>query len=205
MLGRLITVESFQNAMEARLYQQQLEAAGIRCVLADETAVSMFWHLAGAIGGIKLQVAEEDFERANAVLDELEQRHRDTSAEPAAGDVVFADEAPEEVAEPDEKVEAKPGDDEEEELPLNAREDNVERAYRAVLVGFMFIPLQLYATWILLDVWQSDLPIRPSVRRKLYWAIGLHLPMVIVALVVVLVGSRHILYGTPQQLDLQYK
>ena len=54
MLGRLVTIESFQNAMEARLYQQQLEAVGIRCVIADEHAVSMFWHLSGAIGGIKL-------------------------------------------------------------------------------------------------------------------------------------------------------
>ncbi|WP_254510645.1 putative signal transducing protein [Anatilimnocola floriformis] len=182
MLGRLITIESYQNAMEARLVKQQLEDAGIRCVIADEFAVSNFWHLAGAIGGIKLQVAEEDVERADAVLDELEQRHKqaaDETAEEKSSDEAAA------------LVEPKPGtDDEEDEPPLNEREDNIERAYRAVLVGYMMIPLQLYATWVLLDVWKSDLPIRPALRRKLYWALGLHFPMLIVAVAIVLMSIR---------------
>ena len=199
MLGRLVTIESFQNAMEARLYKQQLEDAGIRCAIADEFAVSNFWHLANAIGGIKLQVAEEDFERANAVLDELEKRHQEAevdfdaaqATEPQADGEATEDDAPAD--------EPKPGDDDEEdEPPLNAREDNVERAYRAVLVGYMIIPLQLYATWVLLDVWQSDLPIRPRIRRKLYWALGLHLPMVFVAVLLILTwagGMRMIALG----------
>lgn len=181
MLGRLITIETYDNAMQATLARNYLEAAGVRCVLADEHAVSSLWHLSNAIGGIKLQVAEEDFDRACELLDDVENQHRSPAepkaeppASPASGDA--SDSA---------SLEPKPGADEEDEPPLNAREDNAERAFRAVLVGCMIIPLQLYATWVLLDVWQSELPIRPAVLRKLYWAIGLHIPMVLVALLVI--------------------
>ena len=187
MLGRLITLETYNNAMQARLALNYLEAAGIRCVLADEVAVtSGFSGLTNAIGGIKLQVAEEDLERASDLLDEVENQHRSQS-EP----ISEAETAADEVAEKPIQPEPKPGaDDEEDEPPLNVREENAERAYRAVLVGYMIIPLQLYATWVLLDVWQSDLPIRPAVLRKLYWAIALHIPMLLVALLVIYFISR---------------
>lgn len=186
MLGRLITLETYDNAMQATLAKNYLEAAGIRCSLADEYSVSNLWHLSNAIGGIKLQVAEEDLERASDLLDEVENQHRSQS-EPTSETEPPVDEIAKEPAQP----EPKPGvDDEDDEPPLNVREENAERAYRAVLVGYMIIPLQLYATWVLLDVWQSDLPIRPTVRRKLYWAIALHIPMVLVALLVIYFISR---------------
>ena len=62
---------------------------------------------------------------------------------------------------------------------------DVERAYRTVLIGYRVWPLQLYATWLLLDIWQSDLPLRPASQRRHYWALGLHLPMLIVAVMVI--------------------
>ncbi len=175
MLGNLVTLETFMNAMQASLVKQHLEAAGIRCVLADEFTVSNFWHLSNAIGGIKLQVAEEDFERATALLEAQRQ-----TAQP--GDITYTDDAEKDSP----LIEPKPSaDDEPDELPLNEREENVERAYRSVLTGLVFAPVQLYATWVLLDVWKSDLPIRPAVRRKLRWAIGLHLPMLALALLLI--------------------
>jgi hypothetical protein len=172
MLGRLITLETYNNALQATLARNYLESAGVRCVLADEAAVtSGISGLTNAIGGIKLQVAEEDFDRACELLDEVDNRHRASESTQS------------------ESTEPKPAadnqDTEDDEPPLNAREDNAERAFRAVLVGCMVIPLQLYATWVLLDVWQSDLPIRPAVLRKLYWAIGLHIPMLVLALIVI--------------------
>jgi len=186
MLGRLITLESFTNAMQATLVKNHLEAVGIRCVLADEFMVSNFWHLSGAVGGIKVQVAEEDFERANAVLVDLDQRHRDATAETDE-----PDDFPPATAEDDPPPEEpKPAaDDEEDEPPLNAREENVERAYRAVLIGMIFTPVQLYATWVLLDVWKSDLALRPAISRKLRWAIGLHLPLLAFAIFLLWFGS----------------
>jgi hypothetical protein len=188
MLGRLVTLETYMNAMQATLAKNYLESAGIRCVLSDEFVVSNFWQLSNAVGGIKLQVAEEDIERASDLLDEIENLHRAGPKPPDATETPATDQGSASVEDPPEAAppEPKPGaDDEEDEPPLNAREDNAERAYRAVIVGTMIIPLQLYATWVLLDVWQSDLPLRPAVRRKLHWAIGLHIPMLLFALVVI--------------------
>jgi Putative prokaryotic signal transducing protein len=190
MLGRLVTIAAFENAMQANLVKNHLEAAGIRCALADEFTASSFWHLSNAIGGVKVQVAEENLERASLVLDALEGKRRDDPSEGVPAD----DESPvaqapdtemEQVASKASVPEPKPGDDEDDEPPLNEREDNVERAYRTVLIGYMIWPLQLYAAWLLLDVWQSDLPLRPAIQRRLYWAIGLHLPMLIVAVIVI--------------------
>jgi hypothetical protein len=185
MLGRLITIETYNNAMQASLAKNYLESAGVRCVLADEVAVtSGFSGLTNAMGGIKLQVAEEDMDRACDLLDEIE--HHRSSAEPKPETNPAPPEAADAVP-----PEPKPGDDDEpDEPPLNAREDNAERARRAVLVGCMLIPLQLYATWVLLDVWQSDLPIRPAIQRKLYWTIALHLPMLLVTLLVMYLTTR---------------
>ncbi|WP_202921541.1 putative signal transducing protein [Anatilimnocola aggregata] len=176
------------NAMQAHLAKNQLEEAGIRCVLADEVMVSMYWHLSNAMGGIKLQVAEEDLERAAGVLDALEQKRRDGDAD---DDQSAASERQAQAADDEPLAESKVGDpDDEEEPRLNEREQNVERAYRATLVGFMLLPVQFYATWLLLSVWQADDPIRPALRRKLRWAIALNIPLVLLATVVVLVVMR---------------
>lgn len=187
MLGRLVTLAAFDTAMRATLVKNHIEAAGIRCVLTDEFTTSNFWQLSNAIGGIKVQVAEEDLERAEAILEALEQRARSTDAD---DDEQVADQANTEAASQEDDDEAnevvpepKPGDiDEEDEPPLNAREDNAERARKAVLIGLFFMPLQFYATWLLLDVWQSDLPIRPALRRKLAWTVGLHVPLLLFAI-----------------------
>ena len=204
MLGRLITIETYMNAMHASLAKNHLEAAGIRCVLADEFAVSNFWHLSNAIGGIKLQVAEEDFERANAVLDALEANEERQDPLPSslpgvpsaaesraerAAEPISEDEIAEGAA-PEPKPGALPGvpgeDDDPEELPLNTREETAERAYRTVLIGLMFPPMQLYATWLLCDVWQSDLPLRPSVRKKIKWAVIINIPGVMLGMATLL-------------------
>lgn len=65
--------------------------------------------------------------------------------------------------------------------PLNVCEEMIERAYKAVLVGLVLFPVQLYATWLLLSFWQEELPIRPALMRKLYWAIGMNLPLAVIA------------------------
>ena len=188
MLGRFITVETYMNPMQAHMAKNHLEAAGIRGVLADEHAVSNFWQLSNAIGGIKLQVAESDLERAEEVLDALEHHRHD--ADPA--------EVADDIAEGEPKPEPKPSDKEDEEQaepPLNAREQNAERAYRAALIGMVFFPLQFYATWLLLSVWQDDTPLRASVRRQLNWAILFNLPLVIVAFGIIGFYLRALIYG----------
>jgi hypothetical protein len=69
-MSRLTTVASFDLAAKAELARNVLEAAGIPAVLADAEIVAMDWLISNAVGGIKVQVREEDAERAAAVLDE---------------------------------------------------------------------------------------------------------------------------------------
>ncbi len=70
MAGRLTTVASYDIAAKAQLARNVLEAAGIPAVVTDQEIVAMDWLISNAVGGIKVQVREEDADRAAAVLDE---------------------------------------------------------------------------------------------------------------------------------------
>ena len=74
----MVTLRTFQNPAEAGLAKSTLEAANIRCELADENAGIY------AIGvPIRLLVAEEQVDEARRVLDsDAEQTAADT---PGAG------------------------------------------------------------------------------------------------------------------------
>src|SRR5712691_8986685 len=73
MADRLITVATFSVDLEAELAKNRLEEEGIRAFLQGETATGLF-QLGYAPGGIQLQVAEEDGERAVDVLASLPKR-----------------------------------------------------------------------------------------------------------------------------------
>jgi len=64
---RLVTVATFDNSAEAHAAWSQLDTAGIRATVTDAEVVSQLWHI-GALNGVKLQVAEEDAERAATAL-----------------------------------------------------------------------------------------------------------------------------------------
>ena len=64
------TVASFTEPVEAHLLRTRLEAAGVEAFIRDENLVSLVWLHPGVGGGVKVDVADEDFERALAVLDE---------------------------------------------------------------------------------------------------------------------------------------
>jgi hypothetical protein len=66
----LVTLQHFRDVPEALLAKGKLESAGIACVLADGNLVRMDWLLSNAIGGIRLQVHEQDADSARAILDE---------------------------------------------------------------------------------------------------------------------------------------
>jgi hypothetical protein len=70
MPAELITLQQFRDVPEALLAKGKLESAGIACVLADGNLVRMDWLLSNAVGGIRLQVHEQDAESARALLDE---------------------------------------------------------------------------------------------------------------------------------------
>ena len=70
MPTELITLQQFRDVPEALLAKGKLESAGIACVLADGNLVRMDWLLSNAVGGIRLQVHQQDAESARALLDE---------------------------------------------------------------------------------------------------------------------------------------
>ena len=68
-LRKLITIGRFRDLPAALLAQGALQSAGIESFLADENTVRMDWFWANALGGMRLQVDEEDAAEALAVLD----------------------------------------------------------------------------------------------------------------------------------------
>ncbi len=65
----LITIASFANPLDANLAKSRLEADGIDCVVTNEHIASMNWIWPLAIGGVGLQVLEEDARRALEILE----------------------------------------------------------------------------------------------------------------------------------------
>ncbi|MCP5419426.1 MAG: DUF2007 domain-containing protein [Gammaproteobacteria bacterium] len=64
----MVTIASFDFLPLAEIARGRLRAEGIDCRLADQHLVQTDWLYSLAVGGIKLQVAAEDAERAHAIL-----------------------------------------------------------------------------------------------------------------------------------------
>jgi hypothetical protein len=69
MPAQLVTVATFDMAFKADLAKAALEEAGIASEVNDREIVAMDWLLLNAVGGVKLQVAEADAERALPVVE----------------------------------------------------------------------------------------------------------------------------------------
>jgi len=67
-LRRLATVGQFLNMSDALLTKGVLESAGIDSFLRNENTARLSW--SNLVGGIMVQVAEEDLEQAQAILEE---------------------------------------------------------------------------------------------------------------------------------------
>jgi hypothetical protein len=66
----LVIIASFGSALEAELAKGFLEAQGVQATFADENVSRIANHLQPMIGGVKLQVRQEDAERARLLLSE---------------------------------------------------------------------------------------------------------------------------------------
>jgi DNA-directed RNA polymerase subunit RPC12/RpoP len=64
----LVTVARFSETWKAHFARASLEAEGIRAYLADEQMTSLNWLYRYVIGGVKVQVAGEDAEKARQIL-----------------------------------------------------------------------------------------------------------------------------------------
>lgn len=71
---KLITLKVFDTAIEARILKNKLEGDGIVCFIFDENIVTLNPLLNFAVGGIRLQVNEEDFSKAKDILNEIDEQ-----------------------------------------------------------------------------------------------------------------------------------
>jgi hypothetical protein len=68
MEDELVTIARFPDTAEAELAKERLGLDGIRAFVIDEATVGVMPFMANAIGGIRVQVAPEDAERAREIL-----------------------------------------------------------------------------------------------------------------------------------------
>lgn len=162
MREKLVTVSTFDMPTEAHLAKGLLEANGLEVFLADELTVGVAWHLSNAVGGIKLQVAETDVERATSIL-----AAQEVSTIDVEGGLADLPEIEESESEP----------------PSSAADKTVDRAVRAALLGlilFPFFPLYFYSLWMLGRLLFSSQKVSPHKRRRIRLAALLNLPMLVI-------------------------
>jgi hypothetical protein len=155
MLDRLVTVATFQDPVAAELARNFLASEGVSACLLDETTVATDWLLAGAIGGIKLQVEPMQVERAEMLLAQIEEEAEEPNEPPPAPTAIAAQEIAEDLAaEREDKAE------------INKL---VDRIFRATVFGLLFPPLQLYAFCLLAQLTGTPGAVSPNRRWKV-WA-----------------------------------
>jgi putative signal transducing protein len=62
------TIATFSKPEEAHLFRMRLEAAGIPAFVQDEHFIQMDWLYSNAMGGVRVQIADEDLEAARDFL-----------------------------------------------------------------------------------------------------------------------------------------
>ncbi|MDP4205341.1 MAG: DUF2007 domain-containing protein [Bacteroidota bacterium] len=70
MQGRIVVLETFDNPIIANIHLAKLKENDIPCFLSDENIVSINPLFANAVGGIKLNIYEQDIEKAVEILKE---------------------------------------------------------------------------------------------------------------------------------------
>ena len=66
----MITLASFSKPEEAHLFRLRLEAAGIPAFVQDEHVIQMQWLYSNALGGVRVQIADDDLAAAREFLAE---------------------------------------------------------------------------------------------------------------------------------------
>ena len=67
----LITVASFSKPEEAHLLRMRLEAGGVPAYVQNENLIQMDWLYSNLLGGVEVQIAEEDAERAREIVNDV--------------------------------------------------------------------------------------------------------------------------------------
>ena len=63
------TLASFNLPMDAYLLRARLEGSGIAAYVRDENLITLDWLYSNAVGGVKVDVMDEDYEQALQLLE----------------------------------------------------------------------------------------------------------------------------------------
>ena len=77
MLTATKTLRVFENPHHAEILRTRLDAAGILSVINGAEVATMLSHIGTAVAKVRLEVAPEDFERAQEILHQDEQQRAD--------------------------------------------------------------------------------------------------------------------------------
>lgn len=72
-MNELVKFKFYETALQANRDKQILAESGINSFIANEQLIQSDWLLAQAVGGIQLQVFEEDLEKATQVLEDYKE------------------------------------------------------------------------------------------------------------------------------------
>lgn len=72
-MNNLVKFKFYETALEANRDKQILAENGINSFIANEQLIQSDWLLSQAVGGIQLQVFENDFENAEKILTEYKE------------------------------------------------------------------------------------------------------------------------------------
>ncbi len=64
----MVTIATFPKVEEAHLLRMRLEDAGVPAYIRDENTIQMDWLYCNALGGVRVDVCDEDLDAAKAVL-----------------------------------------------------------------------------------------------------------------------------------------
>jgi hypothetical protein len=160
MAGRLVTVATFDQVAQAHIAKNALEDAGIKAMIADENTVGMLWSVATAIGGVKVQVLEEDAETALAVLErELgpDEALPDDPPELAEHDQLKSDEQPQ-------PAEGQANTASQEEYPHTERDEYARRLFFMAWLGLVIFPVAFIAFYFLANALLGKGTLNPRSR-----------------------------------------
>jgi Putative prokaryotic signal transducing protein len=68
--SKLVMIRRYRDLPEAQIASSILDSAGIESFLVDENLVRLDWFYSNLVGGIKLQVREDDAEAAGKLLEQ---------------------------------------------------------------------------------------------------------------------------------------
>lgn len=64
----MVAVATFSKPEEAHLLRMRLEAGGIQAFLRDENTIQVDWLYSNALGGVRVEVADEDVAATRELL-----------------------------------------------------------------------------------------------------------------------------------------